>query len=464
MTMTPMTAERPQLALDPEQARRIFRQVLAASRSEETEAIIHSTISELTRFANNAIHQNVAERTLSLSVRTVSGGRTARASTNRLDEASVRAAVARAEALAERQQPDPELLPMAEAQSYSAVAREISATTALTPEARAATVGEMVAIAERESMTAAGIMASSHSAFSILNSRGLEAHYRETSAEYSVTMLAADSSGWAKGNAPDVGQLDPVAGARRAMEKARLSAHPVEIPPGRYTVVLEPAAVLDLLGFLFWDFGGLAVLDQRSCLTGRVGTELFGTNITVVDDVYHPLQSGAPFDGEGVPRQRVPLIENGVVRGLVFARPSAARAQREKPELGARPTGHGFPLPNEYGEAPMNIVMAGGDADGEALIAGVSHGILVTRLWYIREVDPYRKILTGMTRDGTFLIENGQLTRGVRNFRFNQSVIEMLRQVEALGRAVRASGEESFDMVVPPLLVRDFNFTEVTKF
>lgn len=459
-----MTADLPQLELEPAAARDVFRRVLAASRVEETELMLHATISELTRFANNAIHQNVAERQLSLSVRAVHDGRTARASTNRLDDASIRAVVERAEALARSQQRDPDLLPMAGPQSYSPVARESGATAALTPDARAARVGEMVAIAQDDGLTAAGIVANSHSAFTIMNSRGLEAHYRDTSAEYSVTMLAADSSGWAKGNSPDAASLDPAAGARRAAEKARLSAQPIELPPGRYPVILEPAAVLDLLGFLFWDFGGLAVLDQRSCLTGRVGAELFGHNINVMDDAYHPLQSGAPFDGEGVPRQRVPLIENGVVRGLVYARPTAARMQREKPELGAQPTGHGFPLPNEYGEAPMNIVMAGGDTDLDAMIAGLSRGILVTRLWYIREVDPYRKILTGMTRDGTFLIENGRLAKGVRNFRFNQSVIEMLRQVQALGRSVRASGEESFDMVVPPLLVADFNFTEVTKF
>lgn len=459
-----MTSSVPQLDLDLARAREIFAQVLRASRAEETEAIVHATRSELTRFANNAIHQNVAEQQMALSVRTVLAGRTARASTNRLDPASIREVVERALELTRGQHPDPELLPMLGPQTYTPVRREAAATAAITPEQRAARVAEMVAIAQRERFTAAGVMANSQSAYAILNSRGLEAIYRETSAEFSVTMLAENSSGWAKGNAPDVAQLDPEAGARRAADKARLSAEPIELAPGRYTVVLEPAAVLDLLGFLFWDFGALAVLDQRSCLTGRVGSELVGGNINVVDDVYHPLQSGAPFDGEGYPRQRVELIERGVVRNLVYSRPTAARMRREKPELAAQPTGHGFPLPNEYGEAPMNIVMAGGDTELDAMIAGVERGILVTRLWYIREVDPYRKILTGMTRDGTFLIEGGRLTHGVRNFRFNQSVIEMLQQVEAMSRPVRASGEESFDMVVPGMRVRDFNFTEVTKF
>ncbi len=184
------------------------------------------------------------------------------------------------------------------------------------------------------------------------------------------------------------------------------------------------------------------MLDKRSCLTGRMGKKLFGDNITIWDDAYHPLQSGAPYDGEGVPRQKVLLVDRGVPKNLVYSRATAKKMK-------AKPTGHGFSLPNEYGEAPMNLVFSGGDKSTEEMIRTTERGILVTRLWYIREVDPYEKILTGMTRDGTFLIENGRVSGGVRNFRFNQSIIEMLSNVEMLGPAVRAAGEESFEMVVP---------------
>jgi predicted Zn-dependent protease len=181
------------------------------------------------------------------------------------------------------------------------------------------------------------------------------------------------------------------------------------------------------------------------------------------------LQSGAPFDGEGVRRKRVSLVEQGTVKNLVYARSTAARMRNSEHagKVGnVEVTGHGFPLPNEMGEAPMNIVFItpGGEQTVEQMISGTERGILITRLWYIREVDPYEKIVTGMTRDGTFVIEGGKVRRGIRNFRFNQSLIEMLSNVEAMGRVVRASGEESFDMVVPPMKVRDFNFTEVTKF
>jgi predicted Zn-dependent protease len=164
-----------------------------------------------------------------------------------------------------------------------------------------------------------------------------------------------------------------------------------------------------------------------------------------------------PYDGEGLPRQKVRLVDRGVPTNLVYSRATAKKMK-------AKPTGHGFSLPNEYGEAPMNLVFAGGDSSMDEMIRTTERGILVTRLWYIREVDPYEKILTGMTRDGTFLIENGRIAGGIRNFRFNQSAIEMLAKVEMLGRPVRAAGEESFEMVVPAMKVRDFHFSEVTKF
>jgi PmbA protein len=188
-----------------------------------------------------------------------------------------------------------------------------------------------------------------------------------------------------------------------------------------------------------------------------MGKQVLGRNISIVDDVYHPLQLGAPFDGEGMPREEVLLVDRGVPKNLVYSRASA-KAGKQKA------TGHGFMLPNEYGEAPMNLVFSGGKSSLEEMIGSTERGLLVTRLWYIREVDPYEKIMTGMTRDGLFLVEKGRLGAAVRNFRFNQSILEMLRNVEMMGPAVRATGEEAFEMVVPAMKVRDFHFSEVTKF
>jgi predicted Zn-dependent protease len=220
---------------------------------------------------------------------------------------------------------------------------------------------------------------------------------------------------------------------------------------------------------MFWDYSGMAILDQRSFLSGRIGTKLFGENITFWDDVAHPLQSGAPFDGEGMGRQKVPLVEKGVVNRVVYARATAERMRRSeyRDKVGSiEATGHGFALPNEMGEMPLNIVFASPEnpQSVEQMIASTERGILVTRLWYIREVEPFEKMLTGMTRDGTFYIENGRVQCGVRNFRFNESLIHMLSNVEAMSVPVRSCGEESFDMVVPAMKVKEFNFTEVTKF
>jgi PmbA protein len=445
------------MMLTRERAKDIFRKVLKYSTADETEAFITSASHSLTRFANNSIHQNVAEEGMSLSVRAVVEQRTARASTNKLDESSIRQVCEAALALARLQPPNPELLRMPGPQMYRAVDRFHSESAELSPQARAETVRAAVERAEKDGLTAAGVYSNGVSVTALFNSRGLEAFHEETSAEFSITMMKDGSSGWAKKTSPSCVELEPEVLADRAARKALESQQPKDIEPGKYAVVLEPAAVLDLLGFLFFDFGGLSVYERRSCLTDRIGQKLFGENINVRDDVYHPLQAGPPFDGEGIPRQRVNLVERGVVKNLVYARATARK-------MGKKPTGHGFPLPNEYGEAPMNIVMDGGKSSIDDMVRSTSRGLLVTRLWYIREVDPYQKILTGMTRDGTFWIEDGEVRHGVKNLRFNQSVIEMLNQVEMMGPPQRTAGEESFEMVVPAMKVKDFNFSSSTTY
>ena len=450
-----MANKNPKLSL--KDLERIAERVLKLSDADETEVDVSAGTDALTRFANNTIHQNVAEQTLAISVRAVVDGRTARATTNKTDDESLRRVVASAISLARNEPENPDLLPMLGKQKYQKVSRYFSATANATPNDRAKAVARVCKMAEKSKQTAAGIFASGGSQSVMANSKGLFASYEQTRAEFSVTMLEKNSSGWAKANSPDIRTIDPEELAESASQKAAQSREPREIEPGHYTTILPPAAVLDLVGFLFYDFAGTAVLDKRSCFTGRVGKKVMGENITLWDDAYHPLQTGPPHDGEGLPRQKVLLVDRGVVKNLVYARATAKKMK-------AKPTGHGFSLPNEYGEAPMNLVFAGGDKSTDEMIRTTERGILVTRLWYIREVDPYEKILTGMTRDGTFLVENGKIAGGIRNFRFNQSIIEMLSNVEMLGPAVRAAGEESFEMVVPPMKVRNFHFSEVTKF
>src|SRR5271165_1571819 len=437
-----------------EQAGDVFDRIRKLSTADEVEVLFSGGRFALTRFANNTIHQNVAEENYVVSVRAAFGGRTARASTNKFDDESLRQVVRSAESLAKVQYPDPDLLPMPDSREASGnlggdarvaqPSRHFQQTASITPELRAEGVKKIVGVAEQHRLTTAGVFSSAESLEGIFNSRGLSNWHRQTSADVSITMLAGDSSGWQKANSPDVAILEPLALAETAARKALDSVRPREIPAGKCTVILEPAAVLDIVGFMFWDYAGMAILDQRSFLTGRIGTKLFGDNITIWDDVAHPLQTGSPFDGEGVQRRRLALVENGIVKRVVYARATAERMKRSeyKDKVGPiEATGHGFALPNEMGEMPQNIVFAP-----------------------VANPQTVEKMLTGMTRDGTFYVENGRVQGGVRNFRFNESLIHMLSNVEAMSVPVRASGEESMDMVVPAMKVKDFNFTEVTKF
>ena len=461
----------------------IFNRIKNLSTADEIEVLFSGGRSALTRFANNVIHQNVEEENHVVSLRSVFGGRTARAFTNKFDDESLRRVVASSESLAKVQHPDPDLLSLPTSQEADRErpevdvknpgakfpSRHFAETAAITPQMRAEGVKTIVRVAQKHQLTTAGIFSNSESVEGIFNSRGLSKWHTQTLAEVSITMLAGDSSGWQKANSPDVTDISPQLLAQVAAQKALHSARPAELPPGKYTVILEPAAVLDIVGSMFWDFSGMAILDQRSFLTGRIGSKLFGDNITIWDDVSHPLQTGSPFDGEGMRRHRIPLVENGAVRRVVYARATAERMKRSEQKGNAgpiEPTGHGFPLPNEMGEMPINIVFAApqNPQSVEQMIASTERGVLVTRLWYVRDVDPYEKIVTGMTRDGTFLLEDGRVGKGIRNFRFNQSLIHALSNVEAISTPVRSTGEEAFDMVVPAMKIVDFNFTEVTKF
>jgi PmbA protein len=431
---------------------------LAKSRRiPETEVHVEEIVSALTRFAGNTIHQHVAEQGISVSIRTVEDGRTARVTTNRVDEDSLRAALEDSLSLAASQPKDPNLLPMLSKQKYRRVNRYIPATAYLSAEDRARAVKRVCDLADKRGQDAAGIFESGQTHSLLANSRGLGAGYRQTQAEFSVTFQQGSAASWAKANDADVRNFDPQKLAQTASDKAIRAQDPMELPPGHYTVILEPAAVLDLVGFLFYDFAATAVQDKRSCFAERVGKSVVGKNISITDDAYHPGQLGDPFDGEGVPRQRVSLIDKGVLRNLVYSRRAAKVA-------GTKPTGHGFALPNEYGEAPMNLMVAGGSSSIEEMVASTDRGLLVTRFWYIREVEPYEKVMTGMTRDGLFLVEHGKIAGSVRNFRFNQSVLEMLKNVELLGPARRSTGEEAFEMVVPPMKIANFHFSEATKF
>lgn len=438
----------------------------ARKKVDGIEAIVTASDVATSRFANNGMTQNQSPRRIAISVRVQKGGKQARLSTDDLSAPGIRKLVDNAVTAASFLEKDADMLLLTKPEKKSAtrnVNRYDARTATFTPEKRAAAIADMVQVASKDGLTSAGIFATGSFVEAIGNSQGLFRYHRETSAEVSVTMRHVDSetgsesTGWAKAHSPRVGDIDASALARRAADKALASANPTEIPPGKYTVILEPPAVLDLLAYLWYDFAGTSHVDKLSCFLGKVGQKLLGDNITVLDDAYHVQQAGAPFDGEGLQRQATTLVERGVVSNLVYGRRSAHK-------LGVPPTGHGITEPSVEGEMPLNIVVAGGNTSLDEMIRSTERGVLLTRVWYVREVDPTTKIVTGMTRDGTFLIENGAITSGIKNFRFNESLIDMLNHVIALGPAERTAGEGGNPAVVPAMKVANFNFASVTRF
>lgn len=411
------------------------------------------------RFANNGMTQNQFPTTESVAVRVLLKGRQARLNGDDLSEKGLKALVDNAIVAVKLLEKDKELQPLVKpkGRKSKAVSRFDSKTAKMSAMDRALEVRKVIDVANTKKLIASGVYASGEMYTAIGNSAGHFAYHRETSAECSITMTAPDSSGWVKAQAVKASEIDVAELAERAAHKATMSANPQEVDPGKYTVILEPAAALDMIGQLWYSFAGTSHVDKLSCLLGKLGKKVFGDNVTFLDDVTHKDQSGTPFDGEGLPRQSLALVEDGIVKNFVYGRRSAKALKCEC-------TGHGLSEPSAMGDYPMNMVMKGGDSSVEEMVKSTDRGILVTRVWYVREVDPTTMLITGLTQDGTFLIENGAIKCGIKNMRFNVSVIEMLNSILAMSPEGRSSGEEAPTAVMPALKVTGFNFTERTLY
>jgi predicted Zn-dependent protease len=435
-------------------------EALAMSAADRTSVVLEARDESLTRFANNEIHQNVTSRRHTLTLQAIVGRRRGIASTTRVDSSALRQVADRALALA-RLSPEDEGLPPPPAPAEApALATFVAATAACTPEERAAAVGPVTQAAAARGLNAAGALTTASTALAVADSSGLFAYHPDTYAQFTCTVRAPDSSGWVDRHRRDWRGLDVAALGEAAIHKAELSRDPGEVAPGRYTVVLEPGAVAELVAFLAWlGLGAQSDQEGRSFLSGRMGQSITGAGVTLADDAFDPRSFGRPFDYEGTPRRKVTLIENGTARAVVHDRRTALKA-------GVESTGHACPPPAVEGPIPYDLVLAQGTQSLEELIASTERGILVTRFWYNRVVDARRTLITGMTRDGTFLIENGRLARGLRNLRFNESVLDVLARAEAFGRDAEPT---LFDyvgncVVAPALKVREFQFTGVTRF
>ena len=438
----------------------IAERVLREASADQTEVCVTSNDSHLTRFATNTIHQNVSETDVTVRVRAIIDRKTGVASGNEFDDEGLKKIVASAETIVRFQQENPEFCSLPEPRPAQRVDAFVKATAGASPMERAEGAERILKLSRAEKLAAAGAFATEAQEVYIANSLGVGAYHRGTIASAMAVIMGDDSSGYGSAASIDIADIDTEAVGRAAVEKALRSKNPEPIDPGEYTVILEEEAVADMIFFLgYMGFGGLAVQEGRSFMTGKLGEKITGENVTIWDDGADPRGLPLPFDFEGVPKERVVLIENGIAKGVVHDSFTAGR------EEGISSTGHALPMPNTFGPIPINLFLAPGSASKEEMLASTKRGIWVTRFHYTNVVHPVKAILTGMTRDGTFLIENGRITKPLKNLRFTQSVLEAFANVEALGADLKLVKDEwnAIGTCVPAVKIHGFQFTGTTE-
>jgi PmbA protein len=438
----------------PEEVRRVAEAALELPGADGVEVLLMHEWGGLTRFAASRIHQSTWLEDTAVRVRVVRGGRIGVAATNAFTPEGARAAARSALEMTSILSPDPLYPGLAPPQPIPAAPGLDEETAACTPERRAEGVAELVGRCG-PSLSAAGAFETLASEVALANSEGQFCWAPLTRASLSTVVTGPEGgSGFAEAVAHRVDEIDPGAVGRRAADKAERSRRPAPLEPGRYTVVLEPAAVATLVGFLGWlGFGGRAYVEGRSCLSGRAGERVAAPQISIYDDATAPETIGLPFDFEGTPKRRVDLIEGGVFLDAVYDRRTAKQA-------GTESTGHALPPPNPDGPFPLNLFLAPGEASVEEMVAATERGLLVTRFHYTNIVHPTRSVITGMTRDGTFLIEGGEVAGPVRNLRFTQSILEALANTLAVGRETELASEFFLSASrVPALHIEGFAFT-----
>jgi len=438
----------------------ILAHALSLVAEGEAEALFTARDAALTRFANSRIHQNVADRDATLRVRIVQDARTGVATTNRLDDEGLREVVSRAAATVALATPNPSGAPLADLLPSDADPKlgYVAATAHADPELRAAGVRAVIAAGDAAHLEASGAFSTETATLAVANSRGMWNAHSVTQAKLLTVMMDGNGgSGYAQATAPDVRALDAVALGEEAADKAARSAEAVDLEPGEYPVVLEEYAVATVLEYLSWmGFSALAVEEGRSFM--ELGSQIMGPNVTIWDDGLDPAGLPTAIDYEGVPKQRVDLIIDGVATAVVHDTATAART-------GTASTGHGLPAPNAFGPIAWNLFMAPGSSAKEVMLSGIERGIWVTRFHYVNVVHARRGILTGMTKDGTFLIEEGRITRPIRNMRFTQSIPEAFSAIEAIGSETRLVAAEysGINARVPALRIAKFAFTGATS-
>jgi predicted Zn-dependent protease len=425
----------------------------------EAEALYLARDAALTRFAASRIHQNVSEHDASLRVRVMDGGRTGVASTNRLDDQGISEVVGRATEICRRSAANPDATPLAPAEAGCGESDLgfVAATADAEPERRAEGARAVIAAAQADDLVASGAFSTEASTIAIANTNGLRSRHTTTQAKLLTVMTGADrASGYAQSISTDIGAIDAAAVGAEAADKAARSVGATDLEPGEYDVILEEYAVQTVLEYLAYDgFSALAVEEGRSFMD--IGKQVMGANVSIWDDGNDPTGLPSANDFEGVAKQRVDLVSDGVASGLVHDSATARRA-------GIASTGHALPAPNTFGPLAWNLFMAPGSSSKEAMLASIDRGLWVTRFHYVNIVHPRRAVLTGMTKDGTFLIENGRIVRPVRNLRFTEEIPAAFSRIEAIGVDTKMVGAEysGINARVPALRISRFAFTGAT--
>jgi predicted Zn-dependent protease len=437
---------------------------LSFSKADQTEVLLIGETEQVTRFANSYIHQNVSREDLELRVRVVFGGKIGVASTNDLSDDTLLRAVESASTAARFQQDNPDFISLPSPQPIPRIDGFVEATASCPPRARAEAARSICLPSHEHGLNSSGAFATRSYEYAVGNSLGVFAYYPTTLADLRIVVMSDSGSGYAADCSLDVQEIDAEAVGREAIEKALRSRHPRMIEPGEYTVILEEYAVGSLLAYLaYLGFGAQALQEGRSFMAGNLGRKVTGENVTIWDDGLEAANLPMPFDFEGVPKQRVELISQGVAMGPVYDSYTAGK------EEGKTSTGHALPAPNSMGPFTWNLAMESGEATKEEMLASTSKGLWMTRVHYVRPVHPLKTVVTGMTRDGTFLIESGEIVGPVKNLRFTQSILEALGETEQVGQDTKLTREAFFEnfiggIRVPPVKLLRFAFTSATEF
>jgi predicted Zn-dependent protease len=441
--------------------REIADAVMNASPAEQTEVVAMEQDESLTRFANNCVHQNVTERNVQITVRAVSGTKIGIAVSNDIRPDRLRQLASRAHGVALLQPDNPEFKGLPDPQPVFPVTAFDWQVADCSPEKRAETAGVICKKAASAGCSAAGSIISSSFTIGVANSKGVFAEHRSTMADASTVIMGSNVSGWSQSTGWQWQAIHPEALADEALSKLRMGVDPVDFEPGEYPVILDPFAVADILEMLAFDgMGALAVQEGRSWMNGRLGQRVMADTVNIADDGLNIHGIPWPFDFEGVPKRVMPIVSSGVAVAPVYDSFTAGR------ESGKQSTGHATPPSPQgrFGPAPMNLFLSPGTASVDAMIRSTELGLYITRFWYTRTVHPRDAVVTGMTRDGTFVIRNGEIAYPAKSLRFTQSYVEALKNTEAIGgtpRLLRSGfgGATS----APAVKLARFRFTSATR-